>query len=51
LAREANVPLGETMIALAHEEARRSETKEIVTAGFRLLTNAANRLFSRIAVA
>ncbi|MBN3802511.1 helix-turn-helix transcriptional regulator [Paraburkholderia sp. Ac-20336] len=51
LAREADVPLGETMIALAHEEARRNETKEIVTAGFRMLTNAVNRLFSRVAIA
>lgn len=51
LAREANISPGEMLLLLAAEEHRRKEMKEIVSAGFRLLTNALNRLSARLLAA
>ena len=46
LATEAGVSPGEVMLLLAHEERRRKLTKDMIAAGFRLLTNALNRLYA-----
>ncbi|GAB7524065.1 helix-turn-helix domain-containing protein [Paraburkholderia sp. 2C] len=51
LAKEANVSLGEVMQIMVAKEAELKGSKEVFAAGFRLLTNAANRLFSRLATA
>lgn len=47
-AHEAGISLAETMRILINEEQRRKPLKEIITAGFLQLTNALNRLFSRM---
>lgn len=51
LAHEAGISPGEVMLILAHEERRRKVAKEMITRGFRLLTNAANRLLARVSAA
>ncbi len=44
LAAEANVSLGEMMRVLVEEDQRRKVSKDMFAAGFRMLTNALNRL-------
>ena len=51
LAKEANVTPGEVLVILAEEERRKREMKELLSQGFRLLTNALNRLFTRVSAA
>lgn len=46
LARDANVSLGELMLIMIREEERRKPAKEIIAVGFRMLTNALNRLYA-----
>jgi hypothetical protein len=46
LAREAGIGLAEVMTILMDEEHRRKPMKDMVTAGFRWLTNALNRLYA-----
>jgi catabolite regulation protein CreA len=46
LAREAGVSTSQAVQIMIDEERRRRETKEVFTAGFRLLTNALNRLYA-----
>lgn len=46
LAAEANVSLGEMMRVLVEEDQRRKVSKDMIAAGFRLLTNALNRLYA-----
>ncbi|RKP46847.1 helix-turn-helix domain-containing protein [Trinickia fusca] len=50
-AREANVSLGDVMLIMVREEEKRKPLKEMVAAGFRLLTNALNRLFTVLSAA
>ena len=51
LAQAANVSLSEVMLIMVEEEQRRKLSKEMFATGFRLLTNAVNRLFIRLTVA
>jgi transposase-like protein len=51
LAAEAHVSLGEMMRVLVEEDQRRKASKEVFTAGFRLLTNALNRLYTGLSAA
>jgi hypothetical protein len=51
LAREAGIPAAEAVQIMIREERRRKLSKEMFAAGFRLLTSAVNRLFSRTATA
>jgi hypothetical protein len=51
LAEEANITLGEIMEILIAKERELKGSKEIFAEGFRLLTSAVNRLFSRAATA
>lgn len=46
LGEEAGISPGEVMLLLAHEERRRKLSKDMIAAGFRLLTNALNRLYT-----
>lgn len=48
IAREANVGLAEVMTILIRKEEELKGTKEVFAAGFRFLTNALNRLFTRV---
>jgi len=48
LVHEAGINPGETMLILAHEERRRKASKEIIAAGFLRLTDALNRLYTRV---
>lgn len=51
LAREADISPGEAMVLLAEEQRRRKHAKEIFAAGFRMLTNALNRLYMGLSAA
>lgn len=51
LAREAGIGLAEVMTILIDEEHRRKPMKEMVVAGFRMLTNAWNRLYAGLSAA
>lgn len=51
IAREARVSLGEVMAIMTEKEEELKGTKEIISQGFRLLTNAANRLLMRVSAA
>jgi transcriptional regulator with XRE-family HTH domain len=51
LAQAASIPLGDALLILAEEEQKRREVKETFTAVFRLLTNALNRLYTRVSIA
>lgn len=51
LAQEANVSPGEVMLLLAHEQRRRKLEKDMFAAGFRMLTNALNRLYAGLSAA
>lgn len=51
LAAEASVSLGEMMRVLVEEDQRRKLSKDILTAGFRMLTNALNRLYAGLSAA
>jgi transcriptional regulator with XRE-family HTH domain len=51
LAAEAHVSLGEMMRVLVEEDQRRKSSKDILSAGFRWLTNASNRLLARVSAA
>lgn len=46
IAAEANITLGEMMRVLVEEDQRRKLSKDMIAAGFRLLTNALNRLYT-----
>jgi len=48
IAAEARVSLGEMMAVLVKEDQRRKGLKEIIATGFLLLTNAVNRLSTRM---
>jgi predicted transcriptional regulator len=51
LAKEAGIGAGQAMLILADEEERQKGAKEIISRGFRLLTNAANRLLMGVSIA
>lgn len=51
LAAEANVSLGDMMRVLVEEDQRRKVSKDMLAAGFRLLTNAWNRLYAGLSAA
>ncbi|HTH61264.1 MAG TPA: helix-turn-helix transcriptional regulator [Paraburkholderia sp.] len=48
IAREARVSLGEVMAIMTAKEEELKGAKEIITTGFRLLTNALNGLYTRV---
>lgn len=48
LARAARIQLGEALLILADEEQKRRELKETISAGFLRLTDALNRLYTRV---
>jgi hypothetical protein len=50
-AEEAGISTTQAVQIMIDEERRRKEMKDVFSAGFRLLTNAANRLLMRISAA